>query len=45
MRIRCKNYDLMFIVNFMSWWYGSRTRLSEIPREKLAGILEKFFGG
>ncbi len=45
MTIACKNHDLMFIVTFLAAWYGRQTRLSEIPREEIAGVLEKFFGG
>ena len=45
MKITCKNYDFMFIMNFVAGWFGRQTRVSEISREEIAGVLKEFFGG
>lgn len=44
MAIVCKNYDFKFIMNFLAVWFGGM-KLAEIPRDELAGVIEKFFGG
>ena len=44
MRITCKNYDFMFIMNFLAAWFGGM-RIKEIPREELTRVLNNFFGG
>lgn len=45
MILTCKNYDFKFMMDFLSHWFGGKTRLSEIPREEIAGVINMFFGG
>lgn len=43
MSISCKGKDLLFLVKFISLWFGG-CKLSEIPRHELERVMN-FFGG
>lgn len=45
MIITCRNYDIMFIMNFLAAWFGGGIKIREIPREELTRVLNNYFGG